>query len=91
MSNLPIQDKPTFRACVASWITVLFAAALFLLRLPDSLHDFFRPYTSMPVDQWVMLSYSFWLLALLWVAHRDWLKSSASREEAAPALAYARR
>jgi hypothetical protein len=88
--SLPILETPTARACAASWITVLFSGALLLLRLSDWLHEFFRTYSSLPLDQWAVLSYAFWLLGLLWVADRD-LRRELSQHARTPALAHASR
>jgi len=75
MSNVQSQGKKEATyVWLAIFVTMAFSGVAFFLHLPEVLQDFFRSRTSLPVADWIMLLYLFWLLGLHWVAYRDWRK-----------------
>jgi len=79
MNNVRQQGRESIHVWLAVLISVVFAAGALLLNLPEALDSLFRHRTNLPVAQWIMMAYVFWLLGLHWIAHREWRKEQRLR------------
>ena len=80
MNGMPFEDKPTICVFAAVFVTFAFTGAALSVDLLGALRVFFQPYTAMPVADWAILLYGFWLLGLLWCAYRDWRKGPSQTQ-----------
>jgi hypothetical protein len=77
-------ERGAAQVWLAIWITLAFSAVAFFLHLQDALKYLLRPYTRLPLAEWLLLAFLFWLLTLLWLAYRNW-HADMVREEIASA------
>ena len=82
MNNAPAGGRESTCVWLAIFITLAFSVVAHFLHLPEALRDLLRPGASLPLAEGIMLLYLFWLLGLLWVAHRDWSKEQARQQSA---------
>ena len=76
--------RPANRETVHVWfavgIALTLAAYSLSIQLIGPIRNFFRPYTELPIAEVLSYFLFFWLLALLWLAHRRW-RDSLYREK----------
>ena len=68
----PPSQKEARRVGLAVAITLLLSVYHLCVELIDQLRMLFKPFTDMPVAEWLTDGLFFWLLALLWLAYRNW-------------------
>jgi PAS domain S-box-containing protein len=75
------RTKETVHLWFAIGISLTLAAYSLSVQLLDVLRNFFEPYTSLPVAEFLSHALFLWLLALLWLAYRRWRQACEREKE----------